>query len=136
MTRAASLYDGVSRGARMLGAALGGVLIAVLGPTSVLVLDAATFTLSALLMAYGFRHVPEAQPLPRNARTGSYRAELAEEYRYLARTPLLLAICAMVMVTNGLDQGWSAVLLPPTPPPTSAAPPSSACSRPSGARAR
>ncbi|MGA5292395.1 MFS transporter [Streptomyces koyangensis] len=112
MTRAASLYDGVSRGARMLGAALGGVLIAVLGPTSVLVLDAATFGVSALLMAYGFRHVPEAQPLPRTARTGSYRAELAEGYRYLARTPLLLAICAVVMMTNGLDQGWSAVLLP------------------------
>lgn len=112
LTRAASLYDGVSRGARMMGAALGGVLIAVLGPTSVLLLDAATFTASALLMAYGFRHVPEARPVHTAAHTGSYRGELAEGYRYLARTPLLLAICGVVMVTNGLDQGWSAVLLP------------------------
>lgn len=44
--------------------------------------------------------------------TGLCHAPGAEGYRYLLSTPLLLAVVLMVMVTNGLDQGWSAVLLP------------------------
>lgn len=112
LSRAASFYDGVSRGARMTGAALGGVLIALLGAEPVLLLDAATFALSALLMAAGVRGVPAAEPAPKHATRTGYRAELIEGYRYLLSTPLLLAVVLMVMVTNGLDQGWSAVLLP------------------------
>lgn len=30
----------------------------------------------------------------------------------MAATPLLLGLCLMTLVTEGLDQGWSAVLLP------------------------
>ncbi|NBM17260.1 MFS transporter [Streptomyces sp. GC420] len=114
MTRAASWYDGVSRGARMLGAALGGVLIAVFGAQNVLVLDAVTFAASALLVALGVRGVAAAEPRGNVAPVSvrAYRAELREGYAFVARTPLLLAITLVVMVTNGLDQGWSAVLLP------------------------
>ena len=50
LERGTSLFDGVSRGANMLGAPLAGVLIAVVGATNVLVLDAATFAASALIM--------------------------------------------------------------------------------------
>lgn len=42
----------------------------------------------------------------------TYRAELREGYAFLIRSRLLLAITLMVMVTNGLDAGWSSVLLP------------------------
>ncbi|MET8012268.1 MFS transporter [Streptomyces sp. NPDC005271] len=114
LSRAASFYDGASRGARMLGAALGGVLIALLGPPSVLLLDAATFAVSALLIAAGLRGLPAAAPRkgasPVSAR--AYRAELREGYAFLLRHRLLLAIVLMIMVTNGLDQGFSSVLLP------------------------
>ncbi|KJY40630.1 MFS transporter permease, partial [Streptomyces sp. NRRL S-444] len=41
-----------------------------------------------------------------------YRAELAEGWTFLTRSRLLAGITLMVMMTNGLDQGWSAVLLP------------------------
>ncbi|MGW7054978.1 MFS transporter [Streptomyces sp. NPDC054887] len=113
LARGASLFEGVSRGARMIGAALAGVLIALFGAEAVLLLDAATFAASALLVAAGVRGVRAAEPqkaAPVSFTT--YRAELREGYVFLLRHRLLLAVVLMVMCTNGLDQGWSAVLLP------------------------
>ncbi|MFG2940697.1 MFS transporter [Streptomyces sp. NPDC048282] len=114
LSRAAGLYDGAARCAALTGSALGGVLIAVLGAENVLWVDAATFAVSAPLFAFGVRGLPEAraqrQVEPTSLR--AYRRELAEGYRFLAATPLLLGLCLMTLVTRGLDQGWSAVLLP------------------------
>ncbi|MFD4375226.1 MFS transporter [Streptomyces sp. NPDC058486] len=112
--RAASLYDAVSRGARMGGAALAGVLVAVAGADTVLLLDAATFGVSAALTAAGLRGIAAAAP----RRDGPplsperYRADLREGYAYLFGDRLLLGIMLMVMVTNGLALSWSSVLLP------------------------
>lgn len=113
--RAAGFYDGASRCAGMIGSAIGGVLIAVLGAAHVLILDGATFALSALLVAYGTRGVPQAGPDRRPRATGalrSYRRDLAEGYRYVLACPLLVGICLVALAAQGLDQGWSAVLLP------------------------
>ncbi|MER6218554.1 MULTISPECIES: MFS transporter [unclassified Streptomyces] len=114
VARAASLYDGVSRGARMTGAAVAGLLIAVLGAETVLLVDAATFAVSALLVSVFLRGVPAAEPQRGLGRPSFavYRAELAEGWRFLTGSRLLLGVTVMVMMTNGLDQGWSAVLLP------------------------
>ncbi|MEU1278239.1 MFS transporter [Streptomyces sp. NPDC005805] len=114
LSRAASLFDAVSRGARMAGAALAGVLIAVIGAEAVLVIDALTFCGSALLVVYGLRGVAAAEPRRAGAPASfrAYRAELREGCAYVLRNRLLLAIMLMVMLTNGLDQGWSSVLLP------------------------
>ncbi|MFI6145915.1 MFS transporter [Streptomyces sp. NPDC051109] len=114
LARAASLYDAVSRGARMIGAALAGVLIAAFGAESALLLDAASFAVSALLVGAFLRGVPAAEPQPAAGKISfaGYRAELAEGWTFLTRAPLLMGITVMVMMTNGLDQGWSAVLLP------------------------
>jgi MFS family permease len=114
LTRAAGLYDGASRCAGMIGSAIGGVLIAVLGADRVLLLDTATFAVSALLLAFGLRGLSEAQPQQRAepASVRTYRRELGAGYRYVMGTPLLLSICLMTLATRGLDQGWSAVLLP------------------------
>ncbi|MEW1635813.1 MFS transporter [Streptomyces sp. NPDC093801] len=114
VARAASLYDAVSRGARMIGAAVAGLLIAVLGAESVLLMDAATFAVSALLVSAFLRGVPAAEPqrAAEKPSFAAYRAELAEGWRFLTRSRLLLGITVMVMTTNGLDQGWSSVLLP------------------------
>ncbi|MFF9651381.1 MFS transporter [Streptomyces sp. NPDC014622] len=114
LTRAASLFDAVSRGARMVGAALAGVLIALTGAETVLLLDAATFLMSALLIALGVRGVRAAEPR-RTANPVSLRAyggELREGYAYLTGNRLLLAIVLTVLFMNGTDQGWNAVLLP------------------------
>ncbi|OKK07606.1 MFS transporter permease [Streptomyces sp. CB03234] len=114
LARAASLFDAVSRGARMAGAALAGVLIALVGAETVLLLDAATFGLSALLVFGGVRGVKAAEPRRDGApvSVARYRAELREGYAFVLGSRLLLGITLMVMVTNGLSQGWSAVLLP------------------------
>ncbi|NXY95127.1 MFS transporter [Streptomyces sp. BR123] len=114
VARAASLYDAVFRGARMIGAAAAGVLIAVVGAEAALLVDAASFAVSALLVAVFLRGIPAAEPQPRPEKISfaRYRAELAEGWAFLSRTRLLLGVTVMVMTTNGLDQGWSAVLLP------------------------
>lgn len=114
LARAASLFDAVSRGARMIGAALAGVLIAFMGAETVLLLDAATFAASAALIATGVRGVRAAEPVtdaaPVSPRT--YRAELREGYAYVLGNRLLLGVVLMVMLMNGTDQGWMGVLLP------------------------
>ncbi|MFD8693058.1 MFS transporter [Streptomyces sp. NPDC059651] len=114
LARAASLFDAVSRGARMVGAALAGVLIALVGAETVLLLDAATFLVSAALIAAGVRGVRAAEPVkdaaPVSLRT--YRRELREGYAYLFGNRLLLGVVVMVLFMNGTDQGWNAVLLP------------------------
>lgn len=126
MARATSAYDGASRGARMLGAPLAGVLISVFGAANVLLVDAATFAVSAALIGFSVRGSgPVRQPAQEagrgtegGARRGSggglraYSADLREGFTFLRHSPLLLAIVLMVMVTNGLDQAWGAVLLP------------------------
>ncbi|MFF2195176.1 MFS transporter [Streptomyces sp. NPDC058157] len=114
VTRAASLYDAVSRGARMIGAAVAGLLIALLGAESVLLMDAATYAVSALLVSAFLRGVPAAEPqrAAQKPSFAAYRSELAEGWRFLTRSRLLMGITLMVMMTNGLDQGWSSVLLP------------------------
>jgi MFS family permease len=104
--RAAGLYDGAARGAGMLGSALGGVLITSLGPGRVLLVDAATFAVSAAVLAIGARG--EAA----GSRIGAYRGDLVAGLRVVLRTPLLLGICATTLVAQGIDQGWSTVLLP------------------------
>ncbi|GHA70977.1 MFS transporter [Streptomyces termitum] len=114
LTRAASLYDAVSRGARMGGAAFGGVLVALVGADTVLYVDAATFAVSAALVTAGLRGIATAEPHrdgpPLSA--ARYRADLREGYAYLFRDRLMLGIMLMVMLTNGLSLSWSSVLLP------------------------
>ncbi|MFD4127095.1 MFS transporter [Streptomyces globisporus] len=114
LPRAASLFDAVSRGARMVGAALAGVLIAFVGAETVLLLDAATFGLSALLIAAGVRGVRAAEPRKAEAPVSlrAYGTELREGYVHVLGNRLLLAVVVMVMFMNGTDQGWYAVLLP------------------------
>ncbi|MEU9317537.1 MFS transporter [Streptomyces sp. NPDC048295] len=114
LARAASLFDAVSRGARMVGAALAGVLIALVGAETVLLLDAATFLTSALLIAAGIRGVRAAEPRKAAAPVSlrAYRTEMREGFTYLLGNRLLLAVVVTVLFMNGTDQGWNAVLLP------------------------
>ncbi len=112
LARASSAYDGASRGARMLGAPLAGLLIAVAGPTDALLVDAATFAVSAALVVLGVRRAaPRTAPAERVTLRG-YQRDLREGFGHLLRTSVLLTIVLMVMVTNALDEAWFAVLLP------------------------
>jgi MFS family permease len=109
LERGTSLFDGVSRGSNMLGAPLAGVLIAVFGPANVLIVDAATFVVSALLMRL---FVPAPEPAHGDAEPERYLTQLREGYSYLWRTPLVRAMVVMVLVTNMLDAAMGGVIMP------------------------
>ena len=109
LERGTSLHDGVSRAANMVGAPLSGVLIALLGPANVLILDAATFAVSALLMR---AFVPAPPPRDEDAAAERYFAQLREGFAFLWRTPLVRAVVLMVLITNMLDAAMGGVLMP------------------------
>jgi len=109
LERGTSLFDGVSRAANMLGAPLAGVLIAVIGPANVLIVDAATFVVSAVLMRL---FVPAPDRPAEETPAERYFAQLREGFSYLFRTPLVRAIVGMVVVTNMLDAAMGGVILP------------------------
>jgi hypothetical protein len=99
--RCSGLYDGVSRAASLVGLPLAGALVAVTSAVSVLAIDAGTFAVSALLVA---ALVPKRAQPPRDADgAGPYLTALAEGFRYLRGDRLLMAIAAMILVTNFLD---------------------------------
>jgi MFS family permease len=107
--RATAAYEGVSRGARMVGAPLAGVLIAWLGPTPLLFVDGATFLLSAVLLCVG---VPRTRQENVEQVTGGYLERLRAGLAFLWHDRLLRAVVIMIVVTNMLDIGIHQVLLP------------------------
>ena len=121
LERGAGLADGVNRLAGMIGAPLAGLLVAVWSAPAVLVLDAVTFLVSALVvLVFVPRHLPapdEPDPAPAQAPApvgvvAGYVAGLREGFAHLRSDRLLLGIAAMIAVTNLVDQSWSAVLGP------------------------
>jgi predicted MFS family arabinose efflux permease len=105
--RAMSAYEGVSRTAKALGAPLAGVLIAVAGAPSLLLIDGATFLISAALVA-GIVTDRAGGREPAH----SYLGELRIGFDYLRRDRLMGALVLMVTLTNALDLATAAVLLP------------------------
>jgi len=109
MTRAASIVDGTSRGAGMIGALLAGVLVVWLGgAANVLIVDAVSFVVCAAVVGALVRVPGKAE----RAQDEPYRAALRAGVAYLGRDRLVFGLMAMLFVTNMLDQGLSAVLLP------------------------
>jgi MFS family permease len=98
----------IERASRLAGAPLAGILIAVVGATNVLWVDAASFLLSAAVIAIG---VPRPAVLPRAQARGRYLAELREGFAFLRRDRTLGTLVAVVSLTNLLD-AVSIVALP------------------------
>src|SRR5215208_2171128 len=91
--RATSLIHIIERGARLVGAPLGGLLIALMGTENVLWLDAASFFISAGIIAITIKvHQPEQEE---QAPTGKYFDELRAGLRFIFEDKLLLAIVVM-----------------------------------------
>lgn len=111
LERSAGLFDGTTRVATLVGAPLAGGLIAVASPSAVLLVAAATFAMSALIVAGSVPREAEPAPVPR-ASDVSYLSSLGEGFRFLFNDRLLVAIGLMVMITNLIDQAGAAVLTP------------------------
>ncbi|MDA0183971.1 MFS transporter [Solirubrobacter phytolaccae] len=110
MERVTGLSSTVERTASMLGAVLAGALVAVAGPANALLVDAASFGVSALLLAWalpagtrGLGEEDDGEPYLERLRAG---------WRFLRGDRVLVAITVMVALTNLLDLAWSAVLVP------------------------
>ncbi|GAB2921456.1 hypothetical protein GCM10027047_18560 [Rhodococcus aerolatus] len=121
LEQATGTLDAASRTARLVGAPLAGVAVAAVGPLPVLVLDAATFAVAAVVVRLA---APDLRGVAPDPATGTgpgtaaprglrgYRADLAAGLRFVAADPLLRVVVLMVMVTNTFDSAKSSVLLP------------------------
>ena len=111
LDRASGLYDGIHRLAGLVGAPAAGILIAATSAPAVLAVDSATFAISAALIA-AFVPVAERAGPGEKAGGGSYAEKLRAGFAHLRQDRLLVAIAAMIIVTNLLDQAYASVLLP------------------------
>jgi MFS family permease len=114
MERATGLASTVERSASMLGAALAGGLVAWVGPANALVVDAASFGLAAVVLAWSTRSLA-SRPEPAMMAAeppAPYLTELREGWDFLRRDPVLFGIAVMVAVTNLLDLAYAGLLVP------------------------
>ncbi|WP_182873355.1 MFS transporter [Microbispora sp. H10670] len=122
LERATGLSGVTERLSSTLGLPAGGILVALLGPLTGLVVNAACFALAALLVALALprgmgRPAPPESPgrPPVEASSGAepgYWRRLGEGFVFLRGEPLLLAVIVMVGITNLLDAALNTVLLP------------------------
>lgn len=112
LERVSGLGSAVERTSSMAGAALAGLLVATIGSAHALYVDAATFLVSFLVLAASTRGLGQPEPREADAGPTSYARDLREGWDFLRTDPVLVAICAMVAVTNLVDQAYAAVLAP------------------------
>ena len=112
LERVSGLAAAVERTSTMAGAAVAGLLVATVGAANALYADAASFLVAFVVL--GATTSGLGRPVPREADADptSYADELRQGWHFLRRDPVLVAICAMVAVTNLVDQAYVAVLAP------------------------
>ncbi|MFB7629928.1 MFS transporter [Streptomyces sp. NPDC056149] len=109
--RATSAEETALRTGDLLGAPLGGVLIALVGPTSVLIADGTALIVSALLVGLLVTGAPVGEGAAAAGARG-YLRELAKTAVQFRRDRLLLALGAACAAVNALTSGLLSVLLP------------------------
>ncbi|MEV0129206.1 MFS transporter [Dactylosporangium sp. NPDC050688] len=112
LERAAGLHGSANQTGLFVGAAAAGVMVSALGAPAVVLVDGITFALAAALVAMLVPTAAQPQRSERRLSTRQYAADLAEGVRFIRTDRLLLLLVAMIAVTNLLDQGINAVLVP------------------------
>jgi MFS family permease len=107
MERATGIRGGIQRGSLLVGAPIGGLLVAEFGATTALWLDAVSFLVSASLVA---GVVPAARRKSAAEAPKRYFAELAEGIRFIWNRRLVRAVVLTVLVTNFLDAPFVVVM--------------------------
>jgi MFS family permease len=107
LERASGIRSGIQQGAQLVGAPLGGVLVALVGATNALWIDAASFVVSAALVA-----VFVARPEKVEAGEGGqgFFTELVTGLRFIWNQRVLRAVVLTVLVTNLLDAPFPVVM--------------------------
>ena len=106
LERATGINGAIQRGSLLIGAPIAGVLVATIGATNVLWLNAVSFAVSAFLV---WRLVPTLAAHPDAPEPGRYFSELMTGVRYVARDPLIRMIVLIVFTTNFLDAPFPVV---------------------------
>lgn len=116
LTRATGAAGAISRSAMMVGASIAALAVVWLGPLNALLLDAATFAISAALIWGGVPSRVTGSAVDENAEVAENVAgfwrEFADGIRYLARTPVIRNVVLMVVITNCFDAAGLLVLKP------------------------
>jgi MFS family permease len=107
--RANSVFQGIQFASLLLGPPLAGLLISLFAPGNVLWIDAATFVVSATLVA-ALLPTPALRSGVRRA--GRYLAELAEGLAFIRRDRLVVWMFGIGVVANSLAVPLFAVVLP------------------------
>ncbi|MFE1754741.1 MFS transporter [Streptomyces anandii] len=123
LERATGLSGVTERLASTVGPAVGGSLVALLGPLPGLVVNAGCFALGSLIIGLtlprGMGHAAEEPPVREGAGSAAgegggvgYWRRFGEGFTFLRGEPLLLTVIVMVGVTNLLDAAFTTVLMP------------------------
>lgn len=107
MERASGIRGAIQNGSILVGGPLGGILVAGVGATTALWLNAASFVVSAAIVAVA---VPRARREPDAEPPGRFFAELAEGMRFIWSHRLIRAIVFTVLLTNFLDAPFPVVM--------------------------
>ncbi|HEY7418996.1 MAG TPA: MFS transporter [Ktedonobacteraceae bacterium] len=110
LERANSFSDGINRVAGFIGAPLAGVLIAFIGTSNLLWLDAASFAISAFLMALAVPVKITSQNTEEQER--GYLASLWKGVRYIQHDALVLSLVGVILITNMIDGAFFSVIEP------------------------
>lgn len=113
LERANAIYQIMSRFAGLLGPPLAGLLIAILGASNVLWIDAVTFGASALIVAAGVpRLAPAKVAEEEEAPPSRYLQEVAEGFRFIRRERLVSWMVITMSVGSLIAEPLYAVILP------------------------
>ena len=107
MERANGIRGAIQQGSWLVGAPIAGILVAKLGATTALWLDAASFLVSAALVG---ALVPAARRVVERESSHGYLAELAEGLRFIWSRRIVRALVVTVLITNLLDAPFPVVM--------------------------
>ncbi len=107
MERASGIRSSIQQGSQLVGAPVGGLLVAGVGATNALWLDAASFLVSAALVAF---FVPRPAKHAQEESSGRFLTELAEGMRFIWNQRVLRALVLTVLITNLLDAPFVVVM--------------------------
>ncbi|MFJ6619482.1 MFS transporter [Kitasatospora sp. NPDC091335] len=119
MERATGLSGVTERLASTIGPAVGGGLVALMGPLAGVAVNAGTFALGSLIIAVALPRgmgrsavpVTDAGPAEQEQTAGYWRM-FREGFTFLRSEPLLLTVIVMIGITNLIDAGFVSVLVP------------------------
>ncbi|MGW1886109.1 MFS transporter [Streptomyces sp. NPDC001970] len=116
LERATGLSGVTERLASTVGLAVGGSLVALLGPLTGLAVNAACFALGSVIIGLalprGMGHATEEASSQAGMTGPGYWRRFGEGFTFLRGEPLLLTVVVVVGITNLLDAAFTTVLVP------------------------